>query len=179
MQRLRKCVSSGDEIFMGDVTTLTGMVFEMLLKHLPKWLIRRIYPTAKIANEIEIVLRDNRPIQISKSDIPKISVHFNIINHSLIDLVLDRLFINIYVGSQPILFGTKLERHEIPKRRTTEIYFENLLASSQYDYLEKKCNPKIKMIDTINMDVKIYFESDSGIIEIENGHLYAQNVQVW
>jgi len=178
MQRLRKCVSSGDEIFMGDVTTLTGMVFEMLLKHLPKWLIRRIYPTAKIANEIEIVLKENQPIHISKCDIPKISLHFRIINHSLIDLVLDRLFINIYVSSQPILFGVKLERYEIPKRSTSEIYFENLLASSQYDCLEKKCNPRTKTIDTINMDVKIYFDSDSGIIEIENGHLYAQNVQV-
>jgi hypothetical protein len=33
---------------MGDFSTLTGMVFEMMLKHIPKWLTRRIYPTTKI-----------------------------------------------------------------------------------------------------------------------------------
>jgi len=161
---------------MGDVTTLTGMVFEKMLKYLPKWLIRRIYPTTRIAQEIRIDLRSNVPIQIARYDIPKISLYFTITNHSLVDLVLDRLLIEIHISSQPILYGILLERHNIPKRETTGIYFEDLLTSLQAEHLKKRTS-EIKMIEYLQVDVKAYFESNSGIIKLEKSNLSARNVE--
>jgi hypothetical protein len=161
---------------MGDVTTLSGVGFEMVLKHLPKRLIRYLYPTTRIAQEIKIDLRGNNPIQIARYDIPKISLWFEITNLSLVDLVLDRMLIEIQINSQPILYGAMLRRQEIPKRNKTGVYFNELLTSLQQQHLQSRCNQN-KMIETIHADIEAYFEFNSELIKINGGNIYAQNVK--
>jgi hypothetical protein len=162
---------------MGDVSTLSGVGFEMLLKHLPKRLIRYLYPTTRIEQEIKINLRSNNPIQLAQSDsIPKISLWFEITNHSLVDLILDRMLIEIQISSQLMFYGALLRRQEIPKRKTTNVYFNELLTSLQQQHLRNKCNQK-KMIESLHVDIEAYFEFNSEIIKITSGNIYATNIE--
>ncbi|MCK9441709.1 MAG: hypothetical protein M0Q13_09840 [Methanothrix sp.] len=161
---------------MFDVMTLSGVVSEMVLKYLPKQLIRYLYPTTRIAKEIKINLRGNNPIQLTRYDIPQISLWFEITNLSLVDLVLDRMLIKIQINNQPILYGAMLRRQEIPKRSETSVYFNELLTSLQLLHLHNLCNQN-KMIETMHADVEAYFEFNSEIIKIDGGNIYAQNVK--
>jgi hypothetical protein len=175
MSRAKHWRSYGGKIYMGDV--ITGMGFEMALKYLPKWLNRRLYPTTRIAQEIKIDLRSNNPIQIARSDLPYISLSFEITNHSLADLVLDRMLIGILINSQPIIYGAMLERYEIPKRNTTVVYHKELLTSLQEGLLRNRRNPQNKMIETIYVDVTAYFDFNSEIIKKDGSNIYAQKIE--
>ncbi|MCK9570994.1 hypothetical protein M0R72_18745 [Candidatus Pacearchaeota archaeon] len=161
---------------MLDVSILSGIGIEMALKHLPKRLIGYLYPTTRIVQKIKIDLRGNNPIQIARFDIPKISLWFEIKNRSLVDLVLDRMLIEIQINSQPILYGAMLRRQEIPKTDDTIVYFNELLTSLQQQHLLSR-RDKNKMIETIHVDVEAYFEFNSEIIKINIGSIYTQNVK--
>jgi hypothetical protein len=150
------------------------LVFEKLLSHLPNWLISRMYPTAKIESEIKIELRSNRPIVISRTDIPSISIYFTITNLSLVDLILDRLLIELWI-SQPTLYGAVLERSKVPKRDDTTIYFTGLLTGPQIEHIKKHTHDRT--IAEIQISTKAYFESKSGIIKKEKD-LHVLDVKV-
>jgi hypothetical protein len=160
---------------MDILNIFIGWVSEMGLKYLPKWLSHRIYPIKRINSEIEIKFRSTVPIHIYHSDLPRISLYLEITNHSPMDLVLDRLFMRVQISSSPVLFGVELKRHEIPKRDTTPIYFEDILTSVQDNYLKSKRHPRTELIEQINVEVMAYFESDSGRI-ISERSIYALNV---
>lgn len=101
---------------------------------------------------------------------------FEIKNRSLVDLVLDRMLIEIQINSQTILYGAMLRRQEIPKADDTSVYFNELLTSLQQQHLLSRCN-KNEMIETIHVDVEAYFEFNSEVIKINGGNIYAQNVK--
>jgi hypothetical protein len=158
------------------IDILSGVFFDMVLKHLPKRLIRRLYPTTRITQEIKIELRSNNPIQIDRYEIPKISLWFVVKNFSFVDLVLDRMLIEIQINNQPILYGAILRRQKIPKTKETLVYFYELLTSLQQQHLLKRCNQN-KMIETIYVDVEAYVEFNSEIIKIDGGDIHTQNVK--
>jgi hypothetical protein len=92
---------------------VSSWMIEMGLSILPEKLGSRLYPTQKIADRIKIDLRNN-PVAINPGEVPTISIWFRITNMSPLNIVLDRLLIDFWIG-QPTLYGMILKRYEIPK----------------------------------------------------------------
>ncbi len=67
-----------------------------------------------------------------------------------------------------------MKRYEVPKRKTTHVYFKELLASPQIDKIKK--NTKNQIIERVTLSVEAYFDSNSGIVKKEND-LYALDVK--
>lgn len=142
-------------------------VLETVLVILPRWLISYFIPPQKIADQVNIDLRSNNPIDISfGSDVPNIQIYFEISNMSLFNLVLDRLLIDVWIG-QPALHGAILERYDVPKRSIKSgVHFIEQLSSPQQEQIKKHVSNNILSVP-VKFHVKAYFESKIGLIYAE------------
>ena len=143
-------------------------VLETLLTKLPRWLISYFISPQKIADQMNIDLRSNNPIDISfGSDVPNIQIYFEISNMSLFNLVLDRLLIiDVWIG-QPTLHGAILERYDVPKRNIkNSVHFIEQLSSPQQEQIKKHVSNNFLSVP-VKFHVKAYFESKIGLIYVE------------
>jgi hypothetical protein len=149
------------------VEMIASFIFERLLDIVPKWLARCFISSQKIANQIEIDLRRITPINISfGTDIPSLTLYFRISNLSHVDLVLDRLLINLWVG-QPTLQGAILVRYDVPKRSSREdVYFNTQLTVPQQEQIRKHVNGQVLSVP-VTINVQAYFDSKAGLVYVE------------
>lgn len=142
-------------------------MFEKVLGILPGWLARYFISSQKIAGQVEIDLRSTNPINIDfETEIPSLSLYFRISNLSPVDLVLDRLLIDLWVR-QPTLRGAILQRYDIPKRSSREdVYFRHQLTLPQQEQIRKRAKDQL-LSAAVTVHVKAYFESKIGIIPVE------------
>lgn len=147
--------------------SITSFIIEKVLDMLPETLICLLVPPQKIASQVELDLRRTNPIDICfGTDIPRISIYFRISNMSPVNLVLDRLLIELWVG-QPTFRRAILQRYDVPKRRSRDdIYFSEQLTIPQQEQIKKHVDGKL-ISEPITMNVKAYFESKVGFICVE------------
>lgn len=142
-------------------------IIEKLVDILPRWLIRGLLSPQKIASQVELDLRRTNPIDICfGTDIPCISIYFRISNMSPVDLVLDRLLIELWVG-QPTFRRAILQRYDVPKRNSRQdVYFSEQLTIPQQEQIKKHVDGKL-VSEPITLYLKAYFESKVGFICVE------------
>jgi hypothetical protein len=149
------------------IEAITSFIIEQALVILPRFLASRVTSSEKIASQIEIDLRRVNPIDISFGrDIPRIDLYFRISNLSPINLVLDRLLIDLWVR-QPTFRGAILERYEVPKRSSREdIHFIYHLTTAQQEQIRRQVNGQLLSVP-ITIYVKGYFDSKVGLVQVE------------
>lgn len=146
---------------------IASFILEKMLNVVPGWLARRFISGNMIAGQIEVDLRRMNPIEISfGTEIPRLNLYFRISNLSPLDLVLDRLLIDVWVG-QPTLWGAILTRYSIPKRSSREdIYFAHQLTVPQQEQIQKKVIGQLLSVP-VTIHAEAYFDSKVGVIYVD------------
>ena len=148
--------------------SIVSYTIEKALVILPRQLISHFVPPQMIANQVDIDLRGENPIDISfGSDVPRIDIYFKISNMSLANIVLDRLLIiDLRIG-QSTLQGAILERYDVPKRSIKEgVHFIDQLTIPQQEQIRKHVDGNLLSVP-VKVHVKAYFESKVGLIYVE------------
>jgi len=133
----------------------------------PGLVTRRFISPTKLAEMVEVDLRRASPINISfGSSIPSLSLWFRISNKSLVNLVLDRLLIDLWIG-QPFLHGAILSQYIVSKQSSIEnAYFNTKLTNPQQDWIRKHVSGQLLSVP-VTITVEAYFESKVGTIRVE------------
>jgi hypothetical protein len=136
---------------------------DRILAMLPRWLTRWLLPQTRIAEQVEIDLRRSNPINISlNSEVPCLDAWFRVSNLSPVNLILDRMLIELWVG-QPTLRGAILDRIEVPRRTIREnINFWQALTTSQQAQIRRQTDQKGILTVSVTIDVRAHFESRVG-----------------
>jgi hypothetical protein len=143
-------------------------VLDKVLAVLPPWIVRRFLPPERIAEQIEIDLRRINPIVIYFTSVqfPYVELWFRISNQSQLNLVLDRLLIDLWVG-QPTVRGAVLHRVELQRRTSKDdISFWHDLTGIQEDRIRKQVDAKGVLTVPVSIYVDAYFESRVGFVHV-------------
>jgi len=134
---------------------------------LPTFLLRMTLRPEKVAAKIHIDLRGENPIDLSlNSEVPNVSVYFEITNLSPLDLTLDRLLVEIWFG-QPTLVATLLRRYTLPAGQITKnVFLRHMLSNAQRSQIQDFMNSGGTR-GQIHIYLTAYLESRVGRIEIE------------
>jgi hypothetical protein len=119
----------------------------------------------QVAPQVKVKLRGKNPITLTlESQNPHVEMYFEITNLSDLQLTLDRLIIKVWF-TQPTFVGAILERYKIPPREiVSDIYYWQALTSGQKAQIES-CQSSN---GTIYIYLTAYFQSEIGIVEVEN-----------
>jgi hypothetical protein len=91
-----------------------------LVDWLPGWLVRWFVPIASVQRDVKLLPRSKSPLNFSLNEAtPTVRAYFQIVNHSGVDLILDRIVAEIWAG-QPVAYGVMGHRMPIAKHATTE-----------------------------------------------------------
>lgn len=83
-------------------------IVDRIITVIPGKLLRILYSPEKVASQVRIRLRGERPIAPSlNSSVPHMDLYLEITNLSNIDLQLDRMLLDLWFG-QPVLNGAIL-----------------------------------------------------------------------
>lgn len=147
--------------------SIASYIIQTVLDMLPETLICLLVPARKISSQVELDLRRTNPIDICfGTDIPRISIYFRISNMSPVNLILDRLLIELWVG-QPTFRRAILQRYDVPKRTSREdVYFSEQLTIPQQEQIRKHVNGQL-ISEPITIRLKAYFESKVGFVSVE------------
>jgi len=97
-----------------------------------------------IEQQIDVDLRSQSPVNIEFStEIPQVSLWFNITNRSSVDLIFDRMLIEFWVGQPTIYSGSVLRRFSLPTGATEkDVYYPAHLAPPQQDQIKRRVSNK-------------------------------------
>ncbi len=157
--------------------TLLSFLLERVVDVLPRWISRWLAPPERIARQVEIDLRRINPVNIIlRADVPNMGLWFRISNMSPVDLVLDRLLVELWVG-QPTLRGAVLERLHVPRGKSVEdVYFWHDLGPNQQEQIRSRIKDGLLSVQ-VYVYLKAYFESRVGPVYV-NRRLEHWNVPV-
>ena len=149
---------------LGEVT---AFVVGKILDALPAFLLRFVFSPKKVASQIRIRLRDEKPIIPNlNSEVPGVDLYFDITNLSNFNITLDRLLIDLWFG-QSTVKGTLLRRFELPARSISKVItFGTDLTQAQCRQITQFLNSQGAR-GRIHLYVTGYFESKIGVIEVE------------
>lgn len=142
-------------------------VLDKLISIMPGLFLRLFYPPKTISSQVKVNLYGEKSINpLLTSSVPYVDIYFEITNLSNLNLLLDRMLIDFWVG-QPLLIGVILKPIKIPLRSTrNQVSFRSFLSPNQVQQIEKFISEK-PPAGEISLSVNAYFESKVGIIEIE------------
>ncbi len=131
-----------------------------------------------IEQQIDVDLRPQSPVNIEFStEIPQISLWFNITNRSGLDLIFDRMLIEFWVGQPTIYSGSILRRFSLPAGGTEkDVYFPAHLAPPQQEQIRRRANDK-GLVDEVSINLTAYFQSERGWFEVRR-HINYRDVLV-
>lgn len=141
-----------------------------LLDVLPTWLLRRLVKLNEIAPQVKLELRGPSPVSISlTSAVPIINVWFEVQNHSILDLVLDRIVVDISVGQQ-VAYGVMAHRYPVAAHTTESgIYFVETLVPGAVELIRQQAaNPGTRFV---RVGARAYFETRLGWFEVQGTNL--------
>lgn len=140
-------------------------LLDKIVNIIPSLFLRVIYPSDKVARDIRISLRGDSPIVPSLSaSVPHIDIYLEVTNFSNLNLILDRILIDLWFG-QPTINGAILHRYLIPARKHYDrIHFRTDLTSHQIKQIEPYLNGQ-QSGGPITLSVTAYFESRVGLVE--------------
>ena len=134
---------------------------------LPRFLLRLFFKPGKVAHEVRITLRDEKPIQPrTDAPFPDISIWLEITNLSHIDLTLDRLLFDLWFG-QPTMIGCLLDFVRVPARSSSTAlrYWSNLTPTQVIRIDDFMQNSETR--GRISLNITAYFESKVGMITVK------------
>jgi hypothetical protein len=137
-----------------------------LIDKLPSFVVRAFLKPERVASQINIDLRGNTPIGLSlNAEVPHLEMFFDVTNLSQLDLVLDRMLVEVWFG-QPTFTSAVLRRYLLPGGEITRnIYLRYALTSGQRLQIEN-----FEKADQgrgfIHIRLTAYFESTLGRIEV-------------
>jgi len=137
------------------------------LARLPPFLLRLLITPDEVSSKVRLVLRGEKPIVLKlNSDVPRVDLYFEITNLSPLDLVLDRILVDMWFG-QPTFKRSLLRRYVIPSSEITkDIYFRHELTSSQKRQIERYVASEGHR-GYIHLYLTAYFESKAGRVVVE------------
>jgi len=144
-------------------SAIIGEVFDIL----PVFLLRLFFPVSKVARRVKIDLRSENPIYPRlDAEVPRISLWFTIANLSHLNLVLDRLLLELWFG-QPTLRGAILKRYPLAASSVVSgIYYTTGLTIAQKRQIEAYLSSP-SSYGAINLHVTGYLDSKLGVLEVE------------
>lgn len=146
------------------VELLHGFFVERVYEFLPRWIARRIVPTDVLAQEVQIALRPNIPIEVQfGTSVPYLGVCLRITNSSLAGVKLDRLVYEVWFG-QPTVNGQHVEPRNIARRSFEDILLRDNVNGDQRQQIRSQANGQV--IELVTINVMAYFESRSGPFEV-------------
>lgn len=142
-------------------------ILDKIITVIPGKLLRTLYSPEKIASQVRIRLRGERPIvPLLNSSVPHVDLYLEITNLSNIDLELDRMLIDLWFG-QPVLNGAILERKLVTARSDDcQIFFRSFISSLQISQI-KSCLDDNPPTGFITLTIHAYFNSKIGKVECE------------
>ena len=150
-----------------------------MMGRLPGWLTRRLLPAAQMVGQIHLSLRDDTPITFSQTSAGlQLDLWFAIVNHSPIDVTLERLLIEELWVSQPILYhGALLRRRVIPKNggRSGDLVFHAFLADAQIKHIASQVEQQL-ITQPVTVYVSASFESAVGLLALPRTALERREV---
>ena len=128
---------------------------------LPGFLLRALYKPARLKSQIEFALRNNSAGSVSlNSPIPSVEMYFQVTNLSAIDLVLDRMLLEVWFG-QPTFQSAILDRYVIPAGDISDwIHVRQMLTESQKAYIA--AFDARGTSGSVSIYIEAYFESKLG-----------------
>ena len=147
---------------------IISYIFGKIVDYLPAFIQSRMFPSKKVARQIEIRLMGENYISLNLgASVPYIDLYFEIINHSYLSLVLDRLLIDFWFG-QPTFQGAVLKRYVVPASNTVKnIFYKQSLSVAQQKQIEQYSNSTLAS-GQIHIYLTAYFESKAGVIEVQS-----------
>ena len=129
-----------------------------------------------IARRLFIDLRGNGPIQINLAGPqPDISLWFKVDNRSSIEVELDRLLVEVWLG-QPLAEGAVLNRHPLkPNTWDESIRFHQFLARDQADLARQRlADPQQAPGMSLRIQATAYFDTPFGTVVVYNNMIQRQ-----
>jgi hypothetical protein len=124
--------------------------------------------------KIALRLRDESAIVLDVTGVvPNVMVWFEVINHSDVDLVLDRIVLELRVG-QPILHGVMAHRYPVPPHDTVStITFFGMLTEGAVKLIRQQ-QQQTQTHQTIHVTARAYFEAPAAALRfaIDGRNLY-------
>ncbi len=139
-----------------------------LTSRLPSLLLRAILSPKSVASKVRISLRGEKPFNIALStEVPHIEIYFEFTNLSPIDLILDRMLVDVWF-CQPTFEQTILRRYFIPSGEITKgIFLRQHLTPAQATQIQK-CVESSGAGSVIRLYITAYFESKAGRLDVED-----------
>jgi len=165
--RWNKARTPADPINPGQKVRRQTMQHKTLTSRLPAFLLRAILSPENVASKVRISLRGDKPFNIALStEIPRIEIYFEFTNLSPIDLILDRMLVDVWF-CQPTFQHTILRRYFIPAGEITGgISLQQDLTPGQITQI-KRCTENPGAGGAIYLHITTYFESKTGRLEMK------------
>jgi len=137
-----------------------------IVDRLPSFILRAALKPERVVSQIHIALRGDTPIGLSlNNEVPHIDLYFEITNLSPLDLVLDRMLVELWFG-QPTFSSAILRRYVVPSGEITKnIYLRSVLNSEQRSQIQSFERPDHSR-GAIHIYLTAYFESAVGRVEV-------------
>lgn len=128
----------------------------------PRAAVERI--STDFTSDIALRLRDEAAIALDvASTAPNVSVWFEVINHSDVELVLDRIVLELRVG-QPILHGVMAHRYPIPPHKTVStITFSGMLTEGAVRLIRQHQGSPAQ-VGQIHVTARAYFDAPAAAL---------------
>lgn len=139
-----------------------------LTSKLPGFLLRALYKPEAIESKVKLGLRSDAPasVYLSPGQIPYVELYFEVTNLAPIDLVLDRMLVEVWFG-QPTFSTVFLRRQVIPAGDITDgLTVRQTLSSSQKAQIEA-FQTSGGNAGAVHIYVTAYFESKLGRLSIQ------------
>ena len=150
-----------------DISWL-GVIGGWLIKFLPKFIVRWFYGPEKVANDFEIDLTSDLPVQIYNVNTqPVLNLKIRYTNISPLPILIDRLLVNLTLNSCQI-DGAMLERVKIPPKKTNDpVVVRILLSDIQRTGIKdfRDAAQKLGVGQRVNIALHVYGECAVGPFE--------------
>ena len=113
-------------------TSYTKVRTHPIESRLPRLLLRLFLTPDDLRNSVKLGLRQNAPAQLSlNGQVPSIDLWFQVTNFSAVDLVMDRMLLDVWFG-QPTFTTTILHRYVVPSGEISDgIHVRHMLSEAQ------------------------------------------------
>ena len=143
-----------------------SLLLDRLLQWMPSLLLKIFLKPEKLAAQVLIRLREERPIVLAlTSEVRYLDLYLDITNHSPLLLTLDRLLIDMWFG-QPTFTGAVLRRARIRPRETSfSVFHREFLTTGQRDQIDRFLASK-EAKGRLMIHLTAYLDSKIGVIEV-------------
>lgn len=139
-----------------------------LLDWFPGWFVRRFVRLDSVARQVRLLPHSKRSINWGLNEqAPSVHVWLQVVNHSSVDLVLDRVVLSVWAG-QPVAYGVLANRTPITKHSTMDRIppFHAVLTAAAVDQV-KRHQQQSPSATGYEISGTAFFDSKLGSFEVQ------------